>query len=71
MPIVLKSGSLNLLEPCGLLQARNGIALHLAYTRITDRTEIAVPILRYFFIAPKRRIIRQSVQMFAISDKFQ
>jgi hypothetical protein len=29
MPIVLKSGSLNILEPSGLVQACNGIALRL------------------------------------------
>ena len=31
MPIVLKSGSLNLLEPSGPVQACNGIALPLVY----------------------------------------
>ena len=40
MPTVLKSGSLNLLEPSGLVQACNGIALllplHLLYDRILD-----------------------------------
>jgi len=29
VPTVLKSGSLNLLEPSGPVKARNGIALHL------------------------------------------
>jgi hypothetical protein len=38
MPTVLKSGSLNLLEPYGPVQACNGIALPLPYS---------VPILRH------------------------
>jgi len=32
VPIVLKSGSLNLLEPSGPVQACNGIALPLPFT---------------------------------------
>jgi hypothetical protein len=35
-PIVLKSGSLNLLEPSGPVEACNGIALPLPFTRITQ-----------------------------------
>ena len=34
MPIVLKSGSLNILEPSGPVQACNGIALPLPFTHI-------------------------------------
>jgi hypothetical protein len=33
--IVLKSGSLNLLEPSGPVKARNGIALHLPVFQVT------------------------------------
>jgi len=33
VPIVLKSGSLNLLEPYGPVQACNGIALPLAFSK--------------------------------------
>ena len=32
VPIVKKSGGLNLLEPCGPVQACNGTALHLSFT---------------------------------------
>ena len=57
MPIVLKSGSLNLLEPSGLAQACNGIALPLPYLPycLTDLGEIgtedlhAVPIISLEF----------------------
>ena len=37
MPTVLKSGSLNLLEPSGPLQACNGIALPLPFTHFCYR----------------------------------
>ena len=37
MPIVLKSGSLNLLEPSGPVQACNGIAL--PFTHMRDRDD--------------------------------
>jgi len=36
MPIVLKSGSLNLLEPSGPVQACNGIALPFMFTLLED-----------------------------------
>jgi len=36
VPIVLKSGNLNLLEPSGPVQACNGIALHLPLTLIVS-----------------------------------
>jgi hypothetical protein len=36
MPIVLKSGSLNLLEPSGPVKACNGIALPLPFTGKPD-----------------------------------
>jgi hypothetical protein len=35
VPIVLKSGSLNFLEPSGPVHARNGMALHLPYVSNT------------------------------------
>jgi len=38
VPIVLKSGSLNLLEPLGPVQACNGIAL--PFTTVNDGTDI-------------------------------
>ena len=34
VPIVLKSGNLNLLEPSGPVQACNGIDLYLIYTNV-------------------------------------
>ena len=37
MPIVLKSGSLNHLEPSGPVQARNGVVLPVSKTHVYDR----------------------------------
>ena len=45
VPIVLKSGSLNLLEPSGPVQACNGIPLPLPYVnkfRHNDKEELSV-----------------------------
>jgi hypothetical protein len=42
VPIVLKSGSLNLLEPYGPLQTCNGIVLHLPYLYLMKNSYILV-----------------------------
>jgi hypothetical protein len=42
VPIVLKSGSLNLLEPSGSVKACNGIALPLLYTAVQLMDIVAV-----------------------------
>ena len=47
MPIVLKSGSLNLLERSGPVQARNGIALPF-FTNIKSRINISRKVCRLF-----------------------
>jgi len=48
MPIVLKTGSLNLLEPSGPVQARNGIALPLPYYRGSAAFMLAFAIPRCY-----------------------
>ena len=52
MPIVLKSGSLNLLEPSGPVQACNGIAFAFTTTlaRAEGRTWTVTICARYFVV---------------------
>jgi hypothetical protein len=51
VPIVLKSGSLNLLEPFGSVQTCNGIAVLLSFTlACTLQTRFVFSIVEYLFI---------------------
>ena len=52
MPIVLKSGSLNLLEPSGPVQACNGIALPFTFPK--KSLDFTVSRLHSFLISPMR-----------------
>ena len=57
MPIVLKSGSLNLLEPSGPVQACNGIALPLPFMKgilIVDSYVVRVAM----FMKPAERFLQ-------------
>jgi len=45
VPVVLKSGSLNLLEPSGPVQACNGIALPLPCIKVITRVIIPIIII--------------------------
>jgi hypothetical protein len=48
VPIVLKSGSLNLLEPSGPVKASNGIALPLPYRdELTQQWKESIDIYNY------------------------
>jgi hypothetical protein len=52
VPIVLKSGSLNLLEPSGPVQAFNGVALH---DILSEMRDIRNKQLRFFSIVLTER----------------
>jgi hypothetical protein len=62
VPIVLKSGSLNLLEPSGPVQTCNGIALPL--TRTFEKKQILV-ISRYVN-TPESGVSEQTEETFSI-----
>jgi len=65
VPIVLKSGSLNLLEPSGPVQACNGIALPLPYLFCILHAEVHVASMQTKFLpklpAPHERLSRPGI----------
>jgi hypothetical protein len=56
VPIVLKFGSLNLLEPSGPVQSCNGIALHLPCIKVIKRIIIII-------ISDNTNTIRMNMQL--------
>jgi len=82
VPIVKKSGGLNLLEPCGPVQVYNGTALPLRFTRpvqivtyatfifihnISSRIQDSFPVLSYIIFYVIRYYIKSGVEKLKIN----
>jgi hypothetical protein len=62
MPIVLKSGSLNLLKPAGPVLACNGVALHFTSGKNKERNDISENVFSSVFIQMYRGADKSSAR---------
>jgi hypothetical protein len=70
VPIVLKSGSLNLLEPSGPVKACNGIALPLPFFNLSAEFKVILHSnvhVNSLFIAPNNNVLATIISVNEIS----